>query len=125
MNGLKTYVEVELGGKERLLKFDFNSVAEVEEYFGKGIGAIFNEQQVGLNTMRIFYWAGLKWKVKNVTPHLVGTWLGESLQEGESMETLMRPIFKALQLSGIMGKAMDEEEEEEENEEYEENPEKN
>jgi hypothetical protein len=54
-NSLKRYVEVELDGKMKLVKFDFNAVSEVEEYFGKGIMAIFKEDQVGFNTIRILY----------------------------------------------------------------------
>jgi hypothetical protein len=123
MSNLKTYVEVELNGKTRLLKYDFNAVADIEEYFGRGIGAIFSETQVGLNTIRVFYWGGLKWKEKGVTPQVVGNWLGAKLQEGENMETLMRPIFKALKLSGIMGSELGDDEEEEND--YEEQPEKN
>jgi hypothetical protein len=117
---MKSYVEVELNGKNKLIKFDFNAVADVEEYFNKGIGRIFHEDQVGLNTIRIFYWAGLKWKDKGVTPQVVGNWLGEKLQEGASIEELMQPILKALKLSGVMGKDLDEDIDEDEQEEQEE-----
>jgi hypothetical protein len=118
-NALKRYVEVELDGKMKLVKFDFNSVSEIEEYFGKGIMAIFREEHVGFNTIRILYHFGLKWKYRNVTPQVVGNWLQERIENGADFKDLMEPVMKALQLSGVMGKPS-QEDDEEENEDFEE-----
>jgi hypothetical protein len=121
-NSLKRYVEVELDGKMKLVKFDFNAVSEVEEYFGKGIMAIFKEDQVGFNTIRILYHFGLKWKYRNVTPQVVGTWLQDRIENGADFAELMEPVMKALQLSGVMGKPSDSEDENDEiNDDFEEN----
>jgi hypothetical protein len=109
---LKRYVEVELDGKQKLVKFDLNSVCEIEEYFGKGIMAMFREDQVGFNTIRILYYFGLKWKYRNVTPQIVGQWLQERMEDGANFEDLMKPVMTALEKSGVMGKVADEDEDE-------------
>lgn len=105
MSSLKKYVEITLGGKERLLKFDFNAVSDIEEEFGKGISAIFDEENVGFNVLRVFYWGGLKWKEPGLTIQRAGLILGEALENEEhTMETLMSHMIDALQKSKLLGK---------------------
>jgi hypothetical protein len=103
MSGLKSYVEVELGGENKLLKFDYNAVADIEEKFGKGIVAVFKEENVGFNTVRLFYWAGLKWKDPGLTVQRVGGLLGDKLAAGGNIGELMEPIVKALKASRLLG----------------------
>jgi hypothetical protein len=100
----KAYVEVELGGENKLLKYDFNAVADIEEYFGKGIGAIMTEENLGFRAIRALYWAGLKWKDRGLTMERVGHLIGKELQEGRSFQELILPIGKALQASKLIGK---------------------
>ncbi|ANC77175.1 hypothetical protein ABE65_010325 [Fictibacillus phosphorivorans] len=100
---LQKYVQVELDGKTKLLRFDYNSVSDLEAFYGKGISAILTEEQMGFNTLRIFYTFGLKWKEHGITPQRVGNMLGEAIENGESMESLFKPIMKALNLSKLLG----------------------
>jgi hypothetical protein len=101
---MKKYVEVTINGEQKLLKFDFNAVSDVEEAFGKGIGFIFNEENVGFNVLRTFFWAGLKWKDPGMTIQRTGLLLGEAIESGEhTIESLMKAVITALQKSKLLG----------------------
>lgn|SRR5690606_12688582 len=112
---MKRYVEVELGGAVRKLRYDFNAIVELEEYFNKGIGAILNEEQVGFRVIRAMYWAGVRAFNKKVTIDQVGNWLQEEIENGKGIEELFEPITKALQVSGLLGDLEDAKEDEEKN----------
>jgi len=112
---MKGYVEVEFEGKNKLLRFDFNAMADLEDLFGGGIGYIFREHNIGFKTVRGFYWAGLKWKERGLTIERVGQMLQTKIEEGKNIEELMDPIIKALERSGFLGKKKDEEEDSEKN----------
>lgn|GEM_PF-1442663 len=105
------YVELEIGGKERLLRFDFNAVCDVEERTGKGIGAIFSESQVGFNTVRLLLWAGLKWKIPGLQPQQVGQWLQQEAEHGKQPMDYIQPIMVALKKAKILREAETEEQE--------------
>lgn len=111
----KRYVSVELGGVERKLRYDFNAIVELEEYFGKGIGAILNEEQVGFRVMRAMYWAGLKTYNRKLTIEQVGKWLQEEVESGKGLDELFEPVTEALKASGLLGEMDDVEEGEEKN----------
>lgn len=112
---LKTYVEVDFGGKERLLKFDVNSACDLEEHFGKGVTAILQEEQMGFRLCRGFYWAGLKWKEPGLTLQRVGLMLNKEVQDNEkSIVELMEPVLKALKKSRLLSPPKNSEEFEEE-----------
>jgi len=98
----RAYVEVELGGKTRLLKYDFNAICEIEERTGKGVAAIFSEQSVGFNTIRLFLWAGLKWKLPGLQPQQVGQWLQQEAEQGRQPMEFMQPILIALKRAKIL-----------------------
>lgn len=101
---LKTYVEVEFDGQTKLLKYDYNSVAEIEISFGKGIGRVLTEENVGFNVVRLFYWAGLKWKQPGITLQVVGNMLGKKIsEEGLNIADLMEPVMEALKRSKLLG----------------------
>lgn len=99
----KPYIDVEFNGQNKPLRFDINAIADIEEYFGKGISKIFSEDQVGFSTVRAFYWAGLKWKDRGLTIERAGTLVQTKIKDGETIETLMVPVLKAMQLSGLLG----------------------
>ena len=101
---MNTGVPIEINGEEKKLRFDVNAVSDIEEYFGKGIGVIFSEEQVGFRTIRAFFWAGLKWRDRGLTIERAGKFVQALIDQGESIETMMKPIMKALQMSGVMGK---------------------
>jgi hypothetical protein len=113
---MKKYVEVELGGKTKLLRFDLNSVSDLEAFYDKGITAILNEEQFGFNALRIFYTFGLRWKEPGITPQRMGVLLDEAIQEGESLDSLFKPIMKALNNSKLLGEEIPISEDDEEEE---------
>lgn len=98
----RSYVEVELGGKTRILKYDFNAICDIEERTGKGVAAIFSEQNVGFNTIRLFLWAGLKWKIPGLQPQQVGQWLQQEAEQGRQPISFMQPILVALKRAKIL-----------------------
>lgn len=107
------YVEVEFNGEVKLMKFDFNAIADLEEYFGKGIAAIMDEERIGFSTIRALYWAGLKWKERGLTIERAGAMIQKKMQEGTDFKELMEPIVKGLQASGFLGKTKDDDDENE------------
>ena len=113
---LKKYVEVEFGGKTKLLRFDYNSVSDLEAFYGKGISAILTEEQLGFNSLRTFYTFGLRWKEPGLTPQRMGNLLGEAIEDGETFESLLKPIMKALNLSKLLGEEVEIPEDEEQQE---------
>jgi hypothetical protein len=113
----KAYVSVTIGDEEKLMKFDFNAIADVEEHFGKGISRVFDKETIGFRTIRALYWAGLKWKEPGLTIPRVGTMLSKELEDGATFESLMEPISEAMAAAKIfkkkdkLAKAEDEESE--------------
>lgn len=105
-------VRVELDGKSRPLKFDFNAMADFEELMGMGIGVAFADGQVGFRTIRALFWAGLRHKDRGLTLERTGQMLSKEVEEGRDIDDLMGVIEKAIESSGIMPKAEEEEDEE-------------
>ena len=99
------FIEVELGGKVRLLRFDYNAVCDIEQQFGKGIASIFSQEQIGFNVVRLFYWAGLKWKDQGLTTQRVCQLLQEEMENGSDLNALVEPIMKALKQSKLLGES--------------------
>lgn len=110
------YLEIELDGKTHLLRFDFNSVCDVEERLGRGIIATLTKEQIGFNMTRVLYWAGLKWKDRGLTVERAGQLLMKEVEKGKSLNDLMVPVINALMKSGLLGK-LDEDSENDESEE--------
>ena len=105
----KRYVEVELGDSVRKLRYDFNAVVDLEDYFGKGIASILSQEQVGFQALRALYWAGLKWRNGKLTLQQVGLWLQQEIESGTGLDRMFEPVVKALEVSGLLGKANSEE----------------
>lgn len=99
----KRYIEVELAGQTRLLKFDYNAICDIEEKYGKGVAALFSESAAGLSTIRVLYWGALKWKDKGVTLERVGQMLAAELDAGRTVEDLTRDIMRCLKASRVLG----------------------
>jgi hypothetical protein len=81
-----TFKKIVLNGESHILKFDFNAIAELEEYYNKGVHAIVSEETIGFNTIRNIFWAGMLWKNPNLKPHHVGKMLEEDLEVNEDIE---------------------------------------
>lgn len=98
------YAQIEVRGVPKVIRFDLNAVADLEEYFQMGFGQILSEQKVGFSTLRALYWAGLKWTMKGLTISQAGVIVQEKIEAGEEMQDLFKPVQKALEGSGLMGK---------------------
>lgn len=105
MGAITGYEKVILCGREYLLKYNLNTVCEMEQAFGKGIAAMLSEEQVGLNLIRTFYFYGLKWQYHDITIQKVGDLLGKELQENpeSNFGTLLKPAMNALKKSRVLG----------------------
>jgi hypothetical protein len=98
---------VKLQDKEYKVKFDFNSIADLEERMDKGIGEILKEKNVGFHVVRMLYWAGLRqnFELRNMSCESVGVWLQQRIESGEKFADLMQDVTKELIASGVLGKA--------------------
>lgn len=100
---MSLYTEVTFGEQVKQLRFDFNSIADLEEKFGKGIAVIVSEEQVGFRALRLFYWAGLKNKEPGLTVERVGQMLQKKIaDDGGTVDLLFVPIMQALEKSGLL-----------------------
>jgi len=102
MSKFKTFVNVDFGGEERIMKFDFNSAADLEDHFGLGVSEIFNEKRIGFSLVRAFYFFGLREKMKGLTMQRTGLLLQEEVEKGKTLETLLEPVMEALELSKLL-----------------------
>lgn len=83
-NKIKGSVDVRLGGANRILKFDFNAICELEAHFDKPAERIFDQERgVGLKEIRDTIYIGLLRFQPQVTPEMVGDWLETSAEAGE------------------------------------------
>ena len=110
------YVFIELGGKTRKLKYDFNAVADIEAQANMGLPALLMGPQAGFNTLRWLIWGGLKHEQKNLMPWKVGDWLQQYMVEGGTYKQLMDLAMKALELGKVIGATESETGEDEEGE---------
>lgn len=97
----KPYVEFEVDGEVKQMRFDLNAVADLEEYFGAGIMEIMNEKRVGFSTLRAFFWAGLKWRDRGLTIERAGKMVNSLIREGKTLPDLMKIVTEALDRSGL------------------------
>ena len=91
------YVKITVGEEEKLMKYDYNAVADLEDMYDTGLFELLDEKKMGLRTIRALYWAGLKWKEPKMTLAKAGNIVEQLLVEGTDLEDLTQPIFKALQ----------------------------
>jgi hypothetical protein len=94
---------IDIGGKERKLKFDYNSICDLEERASIGIMELMGER-AGFNTLRLLLWAGLKSSNSGIALRDVGEWIQESLDGGvQTIESLFDIVGKEFVNSGLLG----------------------
>jgi hypothetical protein len=93
-----TYKKITLTGEDYVLKYDFNALSELEEYYKKGIHAVVSEETIGFNTVRNIFWAGMLWKNPTLKPHHVGKMLEDELEQNDEFDfdELMKTAIDAL-----------------------------
>lgn len=97
-------VLINLNNQEMELKYDMNSICELEAKSGKGLFSMLNEDNLGFNLIRLLTWAGLRHKNRGLTLDIVGIWLGEEFKNGINFDYFFEHIMKALNESGLLGK---------------------
>lgn len=98
-NKMKGVVEVELGGANRFIKFDFNSICELEAYFDKPATKIFDTKRgIAMREIRGTMWIGLQRFHNGAEIDEVGDWLQEALEEGR-FEDVSSRLGEALGLA--------------------------
>lgn len=110
-------VKINLGGKERTLKFDLNAFAELENRFGSVQKAMEEMKSGGMKAIKIIVWAGLihaeavideesgEPMKYNISPYQVGSWLMPGLL-AEVSEKLSKAIMQSMpDISDVPGAA--------------------
>jgi hypothetical protein len=95
-------VDFNLFDKPRHLKFDLNALADAEREVKSGIIALFNEERMGVDTVRIFIWAGLKHEDKALTINEVGEMIEDYIiNSGEDLMEALSELQNVI-MEGIM-----------------------
>ncbi len=87
-------VDIEIGGRTRTLRYDMNALAELESGLGKPIGAIFAEDNVGINVLRQALYVGLRHSDRRLTPGKVG-----GMMDPKRLEHYAEKLAEALNLA--------------------------
>lgn len=102
-NSRKGEIEIFLGDANRIIKFDYNAICDLEDFFKRPAHKIFDSKDgtVGMSTIRGSLYVGLQKYHKGVTVEEVGDWLQEVIVEGRYTEvaTAVGQAF-ALALTG-------------------------
>lgn len=93
-----TFRKVKLNGEDHVLKYDFNAISELEQYYNKGIFTVITEETIGFNSVRSILWAGMLWKNPQIKVHHVGSMLEQEVEENEQFDLseLMKFTTEAL-----------------------------
>ena len=86
-------VTIELGGKERHLKYDLNAIAEIGERLDITISfenfvKDLMSTQIPFSALRVILWAGLRHEDLDLTPEQVGAWV-----DLDNMQQVMDRFF--------------------------------
>lgn len=89
--------------KERHLRFDINSLADLEQVQGRTLGDIM-VGGIGLDVTRALLWAGLKHEDSRLTVRAAGDLLQSFHERGGDLATIGEAIRGALEAAGFDGK---------------------
>lgn len=88
----RQYVDIEVGGFSRRLRYDFNALASLEDAIGRPVSSI--GENMGVREMRAMLWAGLIHEM----PKLTLTQVGDMLSF-DRMEYITEKIQEAFALA--------------------------
>lgn len=74
-NKHKGEVIINIGGMEKKLKFDMNTLAEVEGILDRPIHQVLNENKLGIREIRALLYAGIQWDGKPLSLKQIGEML--------------------------------------------------
>ena len=112
-NSSRGETTVTIGGRERVVRFRTNQIAQLEDLTGKGIMKLMSGDSVGIKLLRDALFVGLLHDDNKLTPTKVGNWLDD--YDGE-LADLLTTVFEALasSLPGANSYTVDSEDEEDE-----------
>lgn len=90
-NKHRGYVEVELGGEVRRLKYDLNALAELEDALGYPVTQL-RDDRIGVRELRALVWAGLLHEEPKLTLKAAG-----SMIELDRIEEITKAVTEALE----------------------------
>tara|TARA_R110000824_G_scaffold31342_5_gene102133 strand:- start:1384 stop:1743 length:360 start_codon:yes stop_codon:yes gene_type:complete len=92
-NSSRGETTVTIGGRERVVRFRTNQIAQLEDLAGKGIMKLMSEDAIGIGLLRDALFVGLLHDERKLTPTKVGNWLDDF--DGDLAE-LITSVFEAL-----------------------------
>ena len=95
------YKEFEVKGKMKRLRYDFNAIADIEEISGMGIPKMFSVGMLGLNTLRLLMWGGLKHEDHGITIQRAGMIVGDMIEEGHDFDSVFMIAIEAMTKCGV------------------------
>lgn len=100
---MSNYVEVELGGKNRKIKYGYNAIADLEVKAGMSLNSIVSDEQMGFNSIRLLLWAGLKGEDRGLTLDRVGMFIEGYMEDGGDLAEIAKLCIEALQKTKMFG----------------------
>jgi hypothetical protein len=79
-NKQRGFVEIELNGEVKRLRYTLNSLAILEEKLGVKMSKL-NDVEMGMREIRSFLWVGLIHEDKGLTEEEVGDWVDVDLMD--------------------------------------------
>lgn len=96
---------IELGGKNRRIRFDYNALADLEQMSGTSIQKLFSDTgNIGFNFIRMLVWAGLKSSEPGLTVQRAGALINQSIEAGTSLDVIAKTFMEELSKSSAFGK---------------------
>lgn len=104
---MKKQVEFEIFGEGQTIYFDIIRLAELESKLGMSIVRFVQGQDAGIDFCLKALQIGLKHHYRNKNIDFFAEKMGEYLSEGGKFDDILTPIIKAIMLSGIFGKEVE------------------
>ncbi len=103
MNKIDRTVAIFIGGKERKMRFNINSVLELEAKIPeRNVMLLMSRGIFSLDTLITALWIGLKYQDKFLDRKKVQAWTEQYLQEHD-FQKLFALVYGAIGISGIIG----------------------
>jgi len=97
---------VNLNNQDMELRYDYNSVCDIEDKTGKGIQSLIHEDAGFFSLCRVLLWAGLRHKIGTLQISIVGNWLYDEIKKGKEVSEYMEKCMKELVASGVLGEPL-------------------
>lgn len=103
--------EIEISGKTYKVRYDYNSIADIDDVAKTTLGTLLSAERMGFGTLRLLFWAGIKWAEKGITVAQAGDVLGQYIKEGNTLADISEICIEMLEKSGLLVTPKDDDEE--------------